>query len=71
MMKTGCAVGEEAMCSGSPNSRIARGGLKRGMAPPRVKAVAMRRGGMWRGRKGAMVGVLSECEQMNKVWRAG
>ena len=39
------------MCSGSPNSRIARGGLQNGMRPPNVKAEAMSRGGMWMGRK--------------------
>ncbi|KAL4910541.1 hypothetical protein BDW74DRAFT_164436 [Aspergillus multicolor] len=42
-----CASFEDAMRDGSPNSRIAFSGAKKGSNPPRVVAVATKRGGTW------------------------
>lgn len=39
------------MPSGNPNSRMARAGFRKGRRPPRVKALAMKRGGICHGEK--------------------
>ena len=55
------------MRCGRPNSRIAASALKNGHSPPNVKAVATKRGGVWRRAKLASI-VADTCELSISDW---